>query len=509
MSRARLLMPLSMVAMVAGIAGFLTTPSDLMFRVGSLLLALLIVGITSWSISDRPGRDPLDVRIVDALLIALAFMAAAVLLLGSFGLLGWWMLVASAGMAGSIWAVIDRRTAFDRRRTPSGRLEVGLFAALAIGFGAFAFVQAVLGRVFRPPVGDSLAYHLPFAVEWLQRKTLDMPIPAAGDPSTPFYPLNSAAWIYWLLAPLESEILARFVQLPFLLLLGLATFRLAADLGLSKQASAMAAAISVSVPAIARSASIPENDLIMAALLITATAFLIRLAGRFTTWRAGMFALVIGLAVGTKVIALGFAALLGLVWMVLVLRARWSSGFWGVLRLLFAGAAIVLLLGGYSYLRNAVMMGNPLYPAGYELPGDIVLDGLYFPTWEWRQAHVFFAFDWEAFLNGSRRDFGWTVTAWAIPGVILATLVSLLGLVFRSRSARDVQGLVPVIWVGLGLAIFWYVIPYHFSRFLFPMIVMSDRRRNVGTWDDWRLLYESCVSKSGIHSWRSRSLAST
>jgi hypothetical protein len=473
MSRTRLLMPLSTVAMLAGFAGFLTAPSDPMIRVGSLMLSLLVVGITSWSISDRPGRDPLDMRIVDAMLIAMAFMVLTVLLLGSFGLLGWWMLVVSAGMAGSMWAMIDRRTAFDRQRTSPGRVEIGLVAALPIGFSAFAFVQAVLGRVFRPPVGDSLAYHLPFAVEWLQQKTLDMPIPAAGDPSTPFYPLNSAAWIYWLLAPLESEILARFVQLPFLLLLGLAVFRLAADLDLPSQASAMAAAIAVSVPAIARSASIPENDLIMAALLITATAFLIRLGREFMTWRAGMFALVIGLAVGTKVIALGFAALLGLVWIVLVFRTRWSSSFWRVLRLLLSGVAIVLLFGGYSYLRNAVMMGNPLYPAGYELPGDIVLKGLYFPTWEWRQAHVFFAFDWEAFLNGSRRDFGWTVTAWAIPGIILATLVSLTGMALRSRSARDVQGLIPVIWVGISLAIFWYVIPYHFSRFLFPTIVMS------------------------------------
>lgn len=471
MSRSTLLMPLSMLLMTGGIAGFVFDSSGAMFRFASWLLALVVIGITAWSISDRPGRDPLDVRILDAAIIALSFMALSVLALGSLGLLGWWMLVITTAMAGSTWDFIDRRVAFERLPGGEQRIRAGFVSALAIGLGTFAAVQAVLGRVFRPPVGDALAYHLPFAVEWLQRGNLNMPIPAAGDPSPPFYPLNSSAWTYWLLAPFESEILARFVQLPFLLLLALAVFRICLELRLSRPAAAMAAALSISVPSIARSASLPENDLILAALLIVATAYILRLARDFTVWRAGLAATVIGLAVGTKVIALGFGALLGVVWVVLVIRARRADGVGSVVRVLSAGAVIVLLLGGYSYLRNTLMMGNPLYPAGYDLPGGFTLEGLYYPTWEWRQEHAFFPFDWRAFLNGSRHDFGWTITAWAIPGVLLAGLLSVAGLVRRSSQAA--LGLIPVVWVGISLAIFWYVIPYHFSRFLFPTIVMA------------------------------------
>ena len=444
-----------------------------MIRFGSLVAAFLVTGMANWSISDRPGRDPLDVRILDAAVLAFAFLALTVLLFGTIGMLDWWMLVVTAGMSASMWAMIDGRTGLDARAEGSGKLGIGFISSLALALGAFAVVQAVLGRAFRPPVGDPLAYHLPFAVEWLQRQTLDMPVPAAGDPSTTFYPLNSSAWIFWLLAPFESEILARFVQLPFLFLLGLAVFRVGRELRLSSGAAATSAALVVTVPSIARSASLPENDLILAAFLLTATAFLMRLGRDFTVWRAGMTALVIGLAIGTKVIALAFGGVLGLIWIVITVRARWPNGFWSVVRILSAGAVIVAVVGGYSYLRNAVMMENPLYPAGYDLPGGYVLEGLYFPTWEWRQNHAFFAFDWSSFLNGSRRDFGWTVTAWAIPGVVLAGLVLLVRLLLPGRSRRDLQGLIPILWVAGGMAIFWYIVPYHFTRFLFATIAMA------------------------------------
>ncbi len=469
-----MLMPLSMLVMAGGMAGFFLDVSHPLPRFASWLAALLVIGMASWSISDQPGRDPIDVKILDALLIALASMALIVLALGSIGLLGWWMLVVSAGMASSMWAMIDQRTGFERLRADGQRVTPSGLTALAAGLGAFAVVQAVLGRVFRPPVGDALAYHLPAAVEWLQRGTLDMPIPAAGDPSPPFYPLNSAAWTYWLLAPFESEILARFVQLPFLLALGLAVFRLCLDLKLTQAVAAMAGALAVSVPAIARSASLPENDLILAALFVIATAWLFRMSLDFTVWRAALAALAIGLAVGIKVIALGFGGVLGLVWIVLVVHGRRRAGAGAVLKMLGVGAAAVLLFGGYSYLRNAIMMGNPLYPAGYDLPGGYLLEGLYYPTWEWRQAHVFFAFDWQAFLIGSRRDFGWTVTTWALPGVVLAALLALVGLLRRSRGSGQGLALALVLWVGVNLAIFWYVVPYHFSRFLFAPIVIAS-----------------------------------
>jgi hypothetical protein len=57
-----------------------------------------------------------------------------------------------------------------------------------------------------------------------------MPIPAAGDPSPPFYPLNGSLWMLWATAPSESDALTRFVQIPFYVLLFLAVVRLSLEI---------------------------------------------------------------------------------------------------------------------------------------------------------------------------------------------------------------------------------------------------------------------------------------
>jgi hypothetical protein len=117
-------------------------------------------------------------------------------------------------------------------------------------------------------------------------------------------------------------------------------------------------------------------------------------------------------------------------------------------------------------------MDNPLYPAGYVVAGRTVLDGLYFPTWEWRRTHAFFPFDWPAFLLGSRRAFGLTITAWALPGFALAAAALVLELIRATSERRTlIPALALLAWAPLTLGIFWFVIPYHFSRFLFASIV--------------------------------------
>ncbi len=462
-------------AVAAGGAVFFGAGYSL-FSIASLVLALSVVAIGSWRIAGLGPDEPLDVRIIDATILAFAYLALAGLLLGSLGILAWWSLLVLTAVAGLVASRAHGRLASAGMDAGSGVLGwQGFATSLALALASFAIIQSVLGRILRPPIGDPLAYHLPFAVEWLQSGTLGMPVPPAGDPSPPFYPLNSSLWMFWLLSPIESEILARFVQLPFLLLLGLATFRLARELKLPVPLAAMTGALAVSVPDIARSASLPENDLMLAALLVTVTAFLARLWRSYSDWRAVLTALTVGLAIGTKVIALAYGALLGLLWLVLVLRKGAADGWRRAGSMAALGVGVVIVAGGYSYLRNLVVMDNPLYPAGYALAGRTVLDGLYFPTWEWRQNHAFFPFDWRDFLFGSRRIFGLTVTVWALPGFLLAAVALACEKLRRETPSRD---LLPrfalLLCVPISLAIYWFIIPYHFDRFLFAPVVWGS-----------------------------------
>src|SRR5690606_28187921 len=157
----------------------------------------------------------------------------------------------------------------------------------------------------------------------------------------------------------------------FLLLLALAVYRLARELRLSPTVSLVAGAIAATMPDVARNASIAENDLILAALLVAATAEIARYWRTSTNWAAAMAAIALGLAAGTKVTALALGGPLGLVLLVVVVLKNRDRRAW------LGGAAmavgIAALLGGYSYLRNTIMTGNPLYPAAYEIAGWRIL----------------------------------------------------------------------------------------------------------------------------------------
>lgn len=83
-----------------------------------------------------------------------------------------------------------------------------------------------------------------------------------------------------------------------------------------------------------------------------------------------------GLAVGTKyntVLPLTLAVIPGLVILVRSHRFRW--------RLLLSILGIFLIFGGYWYLKNLILFGNPIYPLGFTssrqffLPGQSLLIG--------------------------------------------------------------------------------------------------------------------------------------
>lgn len=446
---------------------------------GGMLVVLAmsaLLGASSLLIAGRLGDSSLwDVRILDAATIGLAIIVGCGLVLGTIGLFHLhWLLLAIALVAlvahlviptteGSVRRRDDKRTTVGPGQ-PAGETawslaDVGWPHAVLAGLVVFGGAQVVRDRGLLPPVGDAAAYHLPFVAEWIQHGRLVMPVPAAGDPSPPFYPLNSSLWTHWLTAPFSSDVLAQFVQAPFLLLLLLAVVRLAIEIGISLPGALTAGLLTLTLPDVLREVVVSENDLILAALLVAATANLTLLNRRPTFWRAVIGAMLLGMAAGTKVLALPFVAVLGLGWLLILLR---RLGWKPAIRIALIGAGIVVLLGSYSYLRNIIVMGNPSYPASVSI-GDRVLPGLYTASREWRETHPFYPFDWSGFFGfGMRYFFGWTVPLFVLPGLVLVAV--------RTFRVRNVAVLVLIGWAALSLALFWFVVPYHFERFLYATL---------------------------------------
>jgi len=154
-----------------------------------------------------------------------------------------------------------------------------------------------------------------------------------------------------------------------------------------------------------------------------------------------VFAAAIGLAAGSKyagaALALPFAAV-GAIALVRRRRAIGARDVWLAL-------AIVLASGGFWYARNILVTGNPLYPVAVPgLPLPALYGGAEMRAWEYHLPV-------------------------ADLGALGATLLG-AGIGFASAAAVATARL----WRGLEapllavlLAMFWFVIPYQESRFLF------------------------------------------
>jgi len=199
---------------------------------------------------------------------------------------------------------------------------------------------------------DSLWYHLPFAVEM------------AHSHSVTGLHYTETVYINWAF-PQNSELLhgvgilltgrdtlSLFLNFGWLALAFLAAWCIGRPYGRPPLTTIAAAVLLECHTLVVREPGAAKNDLMAAALLLAAIAILVN-ANRKPGWPLAAAGLATGLAVGTKSTALAMAAMLTLAVLVLAPQGRrWATAGWW--------SAAGLAGGGYWYLRNLVVSGNPL-----------------------------------------------------------------------------------------------------------------------------------------------------
>jgi hypothetical protein len=230
---------------------------------------------------------------------------------------------------------------------------------------ALAAYQSVREGLLRFPHDfDALMYHLPLIDHWLQARSLYAP-----DSLHWSNPGNGELLGLWLAAPFSGDFLAPLVNLPFSVLLAAAALETARNLGLSRGWAHAAALTVVAHRVVWRQLTDVGNDVPVAAAFLAVFAYGLRFArwGRGTDLVLGGLAL--GLLAGVKYYALGYAAVVWLVSVVLVAVVRgWRPG----LRLAAVWLAGGMLCGGYWYLRNLAVSGSPFYPLGMRQADDVL-----------------------------------------------------------------------------------------------------------------------------------------
>ncbi len=410
-----------------------------MIVLGASLALLVAVGVRLARVTAAAAAD--ESRATRALRVAVwafAILVAVEAALGAAGHLEPRATLATLAVVAAAVLLATRGRARGRTlaaRAPLTALDVTYLTAL----GAALLLRGWSGVHKTTFLYDTLSYHLHVPATWLADHRLEIVPAVFGDPSSAYAPANLELWFAFLMAPLRSDYLAGSGQLPFAALAALAVIGAVREAGGRRTAALAAALAFLLVPEIWQQARTAMTDLGMAALLLAALPFVFRLQRDAASGDLLTAAAALGLAIGTKYVALPLAAPFALA---LGLAARGRARPTEVA----AAVAVLLATGGFWLLRNLVVTGNPFYPVA-----TLGLPGLY-------DRAAMRAWDYHLPVQDVAALGGMLVAAGVGFGLVAM-------LVLIARRPR------PEIWLLTALlAIFWLWVPYQESRFLFAAL---------------------------------------
>jgi len=246
--------------------------------------------------------------------------------------------------------------------------KILLFASCVIlTFGAVK----ILINLVNPPFGwDSLNYHFTFAAEWLKHGNLNNPVTVFDDPSPTYYPINGSLYYLWLILPFKNVFLADIGQIPFFILAGISVYSISRKISLSREYSSYAAMLYLLIPNFFKHMQVAYVDAIVAACFLCAVNALFLLSDNFSLKNAIIFSVSSGLLLGTKTVALPYSILLFIPFAYFVTRNFKQK------QTLAISILVIAALGGFSYIRNMIETGNPLYPLDFSVFGKNIFKGV-------------------------------------------------------------------------------------------------------------------------------------
>jgi hypothetical protein len=368
----------------------------------SLVVVGLSIGFTAFRLRQKllPSWGGAPARLVEAV-TALALLIWLGELLGTFGLFYAWSLVIAAVLLAVLSATLLPRVAWGEggRGQPVARPQCPPPPATGpaghawlpwlVTVGVIGLVFAHWGLTTKDALDrgifnfDSLWYHMPFAVDMAKSHSTTGLHYTETVFTNWFYPQNSELLHATGILLTQRDTLSLFLNFGFLGLAFLAAWCIGRPYGRGHLTVIAAAIVLECHTLVVREPGAAKNDLVAAALLLSAVAILITAwAGASRGWRGGggsrtarglpagpppprqdpradgmwpvaVAGLATGLAVGTKSTAVAMAFALTVAVIVLVPAGRrWSAAGWWFIP--------ALLGGGYWYLRNLIVAGNPL-----------------------------------------------------------------------------------------------------------------------------------------------------
>jgi hypothetical protein len=242
----------------------------------------------------------------------------------------------------------------DRRGGAFGAMP-GWLGVLLAGGAVLALATSFVSALAPPLAGDALCYHL----ELPKRFLADHRLTFFSDDDNSTFPLLTEMWFLWGLA-IDGPAGAQLMHWLTGAVLAGAGYVLALPL-LGRTWSLAAAALVLITPGINNQMTAPLNDVALALFTTLALAAWLRIARDDGSGSWTMLGLMVGGATAVKYTGLVFAAVLGLIVAVRIVRvgdatrASWIRGA-------CLAAILVAVTAGPWYVRAAYHRGDPLFP---------------------------------------------------------------------------------------------------------------------------------------------------
>ncbi|MFA5410476.1 MAG: hypothetical protein WC321_01265 [Candidatus Omnitrophota bacterium] len=242
---------------------------------------------------------------------------------------------------------------------------------LILGFG---LVKISINLV-NPPFGwDCLNYHFTFPVEWLKHGNLDNPISISGDPAVSYYPVNASLFFLWFIFPLKNVFIADLGQVPFFVISFFALYSLARKLNLSKEYALFSVIIFNLIPNYFKQLEIAYIDIMVSTLFLIVLNYLFLIYKRERIIQNTiLYSIALGLLLGTKITAMPIA-------LILLIPLAWFYFFRYPFKkspaVLALAILLIIIFGGFGYIRNVIQTGNPLYPLNFRLFNTVIFKGV-------------------------------------------------------------------------------------------------------------------------------------
>lgn len=223
-----------------------------------------------------------------------------------------------------------------------------------------AYSWIVLGAWFLPPRGgDDLVYHLPPLFEYFQSHTIKLlPVEIRAQFA---FPQNAELLYLWQVLFAQTERMVDCVNVPFALLSIVVVHVFARRYGMNRKDALFISLLYPLSPVVLMQAGTNYIEIMTALFFLTGLYFTVVFLEERKSIHLYLAGVAIGLLCGMKYTAL-FLTLPLQILIMLRLRADRRPG--GI-----RFYAIILLLGGWWYVRNAVVLGAPFYPLNPFAPG--------------------------------------------------------------------------------------------------------------------------------------------